>query len=100
MIPALRQSCRRWRTDLAGLRTRPRPVRGTGQGIAFARYENTDAYVATAADVSVDPGSGKITLNHIDDSAGDSQRHLPWHGKAFAVDSAQPVTGRERSRVT
>jgi CO/xanthine dehydrogenase Mo-binding subunit len=34
-------------------------------GIAFARYENTEAYVATAADVSVDSSSGRITLNHI-----------------------------------
>ena len=26
---------------------------GTGQGIAFARYQNTEAYVAMAADVSI-----------------------------------------------
>jgi CO/xanthine dehydrogenase Mo-binding subunit len=38
---------------------------GRGLGIAYARYENTETYVATAADVSVDPGSGKITLNRI-----------------------------------
>ncbi|MBV9175139.1 MAG: xanthine dehydrogenase family protein molybdopterin-binding subunit [Chloroflexi bacterium] len=38
---------------------------GRGLGIAFARYENTEAYVATAADVSVDPSSGRITLNRI-----------------------------------
>ena len=38
---------------------------GRGMGIAFARYENNEAYVATAADVSVDSGSGKITLNHV-----------------------------------
>jgi CO/xanthine dehydrogenase Mo-binding subunit len=38
---------------------------GRGVGIAYARYENTETYVATAADVSVDAGSGKITLNHI-----------------------------------
>ncbi len=37
---------------------------GRGLGIAFGRYENVEAYVATAADVSVD-GSGKITLNHV-----------------------------------
>jgi CO/xanthine dehydrogenase Mo-binding subunit len=37
---------------------------GRGLGIAFARYENTEAHVATAADVSVD-SSGRITLNHI-----------------------------------
>jgi CO/xanthine dehydrogenase Mo-binding subunit len=38
---------------------------GTGQGIAFSRYENTEAYVATAAEVSVDGATGKITLNRI-----------------------------------
>ena len=38
---------------------------GRGQGIAYARYENIETYVATAADVSVDPSTGHITLNHI-----------------------------------
>jgi nicotinate dehydrogenase subunit B len=38
---------------------------GRGMGIAFARYENNEAYVATAADVSVDSSNGRITLNHI-----------------------------------
>jgi nicotinate dehydrogenase subunit B len=38
---------------------------GRGMGIAFARYENNEAYVATAADVSVDASTGKITLNRI-----------------------------------
>jgi CO/xanthine dehydrogenase Mo-binding subunit len=38
---------------------------GRGMGIAFARYENNETYVATAADVSVDSSSGRITLNHI-----------------------------------
>jgi nicotinate dehydrogenase subunit B len=38
---------------------------GRGMGIAYARYENTEAYVATAADVSVDSSTGKITLNRI-----------------------------------
>jgi CO/xanthine dehydrogenase Mo-binding subunit len=38
---------------------------GRGLGLAFARYENTETYVATAADVSVDSASGRITLNHI-----------------------------------
>jgi CO/xanthine dehydrogenase Mo-binding subunit len=37
---------------------------GRGLGIAFAQYENSEAYVATAADVSVD-STGRITLNHI-----------------------------------
>jgi CO/xanthine dehydrogenase Mo-binding subunit len=38
---------------------------GRGMGIAFARYENNETYVATAADVSVDSSNGRITLNHI-----------------------------------
>jgi nicotinate dehydrogenase subunit B len=38
---------------------------GRGTGIAFARYENNEAYVATAADVSVDSATGRITLNRI-----------------------------------
>jgi nicotinate dehydrogenase subunit B len=38
---------------------------GTGRGVAFARYENSEAYVATVADVSVDSSTGKITLNRI-----------------------------------
>lgn len=37
---------------------------GRGIGIAFAQYENNEAYVATAADVSVD-STGRITLNHV-----------------------------------
>jgi CO/xanthine dehydrogenase Mo-binding subunit len=35
---------------------------GTGRGIAFGRYENTEAYVATAAEVSV---SDRIALHRI-----------------------------------
>jgi hypothetical protein len=38
---------------------------GTGRGIAYARYENNETYVATAVEASVDPGSGRISLNHI-----------------------------------
>ena len=38
---------------------------GRGLGIAYARYENNEAYVATAADVSVDSSTGRITLNRI-----------------------------------
>jgi CO/xanthine dehydrogenase Mo-binding subunit len=37
---------------------------GRGVGIAFARYENVETYVATAADVSVD-GAGRITLHRV-----------------------------------
>jgi nicotinate dehydrogenase subunit B len=38
---------------------------GRGTGIAFARYENNEAYIATAADVSVDSSTGRITLHRI-----------------------------------
>ena len=52
--------------DQIGLQPRATPNgSGTGRGVAFARYENSEAYVATIADVSVDSGTGKITLNHI-----------------------------------
>jgi nicotinate dehydrogenase subunit B len=52
--------------DQIGWQVRTRPNgSGTGQGIAFARYENNEAYVATAADVSVDSGTGRIKLNRI-----------------------------------
>ena len=42
---------------------------GEGRGVAFARYENEEAYVATVAHVRVDPSSGairalKITVAH------------------------------------
>ena len=38
---------------------------GRGMGVACARYENNETFVATAADVSVDASSGRITLNRI-----------------------------------
>ena len=53
--------------DLGGWqpRTAPRQPLGSGRGVAFARYENSRAYVATVADVSVDSSSGRITLNRV-----------------------------------
>ena len=38
---------------------------GQGRGIAFTRYENTAAYVATVAEVAVDKGTGQITVKHL-----------------------------------
>jgi nicotinate dehydrogenase subunit B len=38
---------------------------GEGQGIAFARYENEEAYVATVAQVHVDTKSGEVRVKHI-----------------------------------
>ncbi len=38
---------------------------GEGRGIAFARYENTEAYVAMVADVAVDQESGALHLRRM-----------------------------------
>ncbi len=38
---------------------------GIGRGIAFARYENTEAYVAAVADVHVDPESGVVRVRRL-----------------------------------
>lgn len=58
--------------DLAGWQTRPSPgpdASGTGtangRGIAFIRYENTLAYCAMVADVTVDRGSGQVHVNRV-----------------------------------
>lgn len=38
---------------------------GVGRGLAFARYENTEAYVATVAEVAVDTASGAVRVQRI-----------------------------------
>lgn len=38
---------------------------GEGRGLAFARYENTEAYVATVAEVAVDATTGAIRVRRI-----------------------------------
>ncbi len=38
---------------------------GEGRGVAFARYENTEAYVAAIADVAVDTGTGAVRVRRI-----------------------------------
>ncbi len=38
---------------------------GEGRGLAFARYENTEAYVATVAEVAVDAASGAVRVRRI-----------------------------------
>lgn len=38
---------------------------GRGRGIAFARYENTGAYLAAVAEVSVDVDSGVVQVEHV-----------------------------------
>ena len=35
---------------------------GVGRGLAFARYENTEAYVATVAEVAVDTATGAVRV--------------------------------------
>ena len=38
---------------------------GQGRGIAFARYENDEAYVATVAEVEVDEGTGAVRVRRV-----------------------------------
>ncbi len=38
---------------------------GVGRGLAFARYENTEAYAATVAEVAVDVASGAVRARRI-----------------------------------
>jgi nicotinate dehydrogenase subunit B len=38
---------------------------GQGLGIAFVRYENTGAYLATIAEVGVDRASGAVDVRHL-----------------------------------
>jgi nicotinate dehydrogenase subunit B len=38
---------------------------GVGRGLAFARYENTEAYAATVAEVAVDTASGAVRVQRI-----------------------------------
>jgi CO/xanthine dehydrogenase Mo-binding subunit len=58
--------------DRAGWQSRPAGAQGgngtgpaTGRGIAFARYENNEAYVATVALVEVDPTNGQIRVQRV-----------------------------------
>jgi CO/xanthine dehydrogenase Mo-binding subunit len=41
------------------------PPEGAGRGLAFSRYENDGAYVATIAQVRVDPGSGAFHVERL-----------------------------------
>lgn len=43
---------------------KPLPV-GEGRGLAFARYENTEAYVATVAEVTVDVATGAVRVRRV-----------------------------------
>ncbi|HEX9035437.1 MAG TPA: molybdopterin cofactor-binding domain-containing protein [Ktedonobacterales bacterium] len=38
---------------------------GAGRGLAFARYENTEAYAAAVAEVTVDPARGAVRVRRI-----------------------------------
>ncbi|SNT60867.1 CO or xanthine dehydrogenase, Mo-binding subunit [Streptosporangium subroseum] len=46
-------------------RTRPPGGDGTGAGVAFHQYEVVNAYVATYAEVRVDPDTGKVTVTRV-----------------------------------
>jgi CO/xanthine dehydrogenase Mo-binding subunit len=55
---------------LAGWEPRPSAARtgsgvARGRGVAFVRYENTDAYVATVAQVLVDIGTGAVRVERV-----------------------------------
>jgi nicotinate dehydrogenase subunit B len=53
---------------LANWQSRPSPAPGKpgkGRGIAFSRYENNLAYVATVAEVTVDTSTGVIRVDHL-----------------------------------
>src|SRR5713101_342720 len=56
----------------AGWQTRPspnpRPAQDnvlTGRGVAYARYKQSENYVAMAMEVAVDPASGKIEVQRV-----------------------------------
>ena len=57
--------------ELAGWQPRPSPAADggaavlSGRGIAFARYENDGAYVATVAEVEVDRASGAVRVRRV-----------------------------------
>ncbi len=46
-------------------RTSPNPRPGTGRGVAYMRYKQSENYVAMAMNVSVDRASGKITVHRV-----------------------------------
>ena len=42
-----------------------KPAYRAGRGVAFVRYETTDAYLAAVVDLQVDRRSGAVTLRHV-----------------------------------
>jgi CO/xanthine dehydrogenase Mo-binding subunit len=60
-------ACLQAAAKLAGWETRPaaRERRGTGRGVAFVQYENTEAYVATVAAVRVDRATGAVRVTRL-----------------------------------
>jgi CO/xanthine dehydrogenase Mo-binding subunit len=50
----------RWSEPLA-----PGAELSVGRGVAFARYENTEAYVAAVAEVAVDAASGAVRVRRV-----------------------------------
>ena len=63
VVEALAQQAR-WDEPLA-LGDEPAPGMMTGRGMAFARYENTEAYVAAVAEVAVDAASGVVRVRRV-----------------------------------
>ncbi len=57
-----------WEPRPSGANTAPRDVADgpmIGRGIAYARYETAYAYVATVAEVEVDPNSGQVRVMRV-----------------------------------
>jgi nicotinate dehydrogenase subunit B len=42
-----------------------KPAYQPGRGVAFVRYENTDAYLAAVVDLQLNRSSGSVTLRHV-----------------------------------
>lgn len=51
--------------DHAGWAARPAPGQGRGWGVACAQYKNSGAYVATVAQVGVEPASGVVRVERL-----------------------------------
>jgi nicotinate dehydrogenase subunit B len=52
--------------DRFGWQPRTQPSRsGTGQGLAYAQYENTETYLATMVELTVDQQSGQVHLGRV-----------------------------------
>lgn len=57
--------CRAWSSRI-GWQSHTTPARsGTGRGVAYGQYENSETYVATIAEVTVDLSSGQVRITRV-----------------------------------